>query len=133
MRHDSFPKKPVAISQCLHARERQKRIKANLARCCRGPVLHDWPGELGHRILAGFVTAMKPGYGKLLVGEDVFPQILGCAGETTSLDLVMMEQYWVWGAYGGASVACVVGVGSGLSDCEDLEGAEGRELESLIE
>jgi hypothetical protein len=53
-------------------------------------VLHDWPDNLCHKILANITAAMKPGYSKLLINENVIPDT-GAYWETTSLDLIMME------------------------------------------
>ncbi|KAJ5384078.1 Winged helix-turn-helix transcription repressor DNA-binding [Penicillium concentricum] len=53
-------------------------------------VLHDWPDELCRKILANTVAAMRPGYSKVLVNENVIPDT-GAYWETTSLDLIMME------------------------------------------
>lgn len=52
-------------------------------------VLHDWPDEVCKKILANLVAAMKPGYSKLLINENVIPNT-GAYWETTSLDLIMM-------------------------------------------
>ncbi|KAL2782642.1 S-adenosyl-L-methionine-dependent methyltransferase [Aspergillus keveii] len=53
-------------------------------------VLHDWPDELCAKILANLVAAMKPGYSKILINENVIPDT-GAYWETTSLDLIMMQ------------------------------------------
>lgn len=53
-------------------------------------VLHDWPDNLGRKILDNLVAAMKPGYSKLLVNENVIPDT-GAYWETTSLDIIMMQ------------------------------------------
>ncbi|KAL4931010.1 S-adenosyl-L-methionine-dependent methyltransferase [Aspergillus undulatus] len=53
-------------------------------------VLHDWPDSNCEKILANIVAAMKPGYSKLLVNENVIPDT-GAYWETTSLDLIMMQ------------------------------------------
>ncbi|KAL4761111.1 S-adenosyl-L-methionine-dependent methyltransferase [Aspergillus foveolatus] len=53
-------------------------------------VLQDWPDDLCSTILANLVAAMKPGYSKLLVNENVIPDT-GAYWETTSLDLIMMQ------------------------------------------
>ncbi|KUM56161.1 hypothetical protein ACN42_g11064 [Penicillium freii] len=53
-------------------------------------VLHDWPDDLCRKILANTVAAMRPGYSKVLVNENVIPDT-GAHWETTSLDLIMME------------------------------------------
>ncbi|KAJ5499348.1 Winged helix-turn-helix transcription repressor DNA-binding [Penicillium expansum] len=53
-------------------------------------VLHDWPDELCRKILANTVAAMRPGYSKVLVNENVIPDT-EAYWETTSLDLIMME------------------------------------------
>ncbi|KAI2725959.1 hypothetical protein CBS147332_2846 [Penicillium roqueforti] len=72
--HDFFTEQPVkgARAYYLHS------------------VLHDWPDELCRNILANTVAAMKPGYSKVLVNENVIPDT-GAYWETTSLDLIMME------------------------------------------
>ena len=53
-------------------------------------VLHDWLDELCLKILANIVAAMRPGYSKMLVNENVTPDT-GAYWETTSLGLIMME------------------------------------------
>lgn len=53
-------------------------------------VLHDWPDDLCRKILVNTVAAMRPGYSKVLVNENVIPDT-GAHWETTSLDLIMME------------------------------------------
>ncbi|KAL3441960.1 S-adenosyl-L-methionine-dependent methyltransferase [Aspergillus insuetus] len=53
-------------------------------------VLHDWPDELCAKILANLVAAMRPGYSKILINENVIPDT-GAYWETTSLDLIMMQ------------------------------------------
>ncbi|KAL4982245.1 S-adenosyl-L-methionine-dependent methyltransferase [Aspergillus falconensis] len=72
--HDFFTEQPVkgARAYYLHS------------------ILHSWPDHLCHMILANLVAAMKPGYSKLLVNENVIPD-MGAYWETTSLDLIMMQ------------------------------------------
>lgn len=53
-------------------------------------ILHDWPDEICRKILANIVAAMRPGYSKVLVNENVIPDT-GAYWETTSLGLIMME------------------------------------------
>lgn len=52
-------------------------------------VLHDWPEEVCLKILANITAAMKPGYSKLLINENVIPDT-GAQWEATGLDIMMM-------------------------------------------
>ncbi|KAJ6135949.1 hypothetical protein N7512_001109 [Penicillium capsulatum] len=72
--HDFFTEQPVkgARAYYLHS------------------VLHDWPDHICHKILLNLVDAMKPGYSRLLINENLIPD-RGAYWETTSLDLIMME------------------------------------------
>ncbi|KAJ5835419.1 Winged helix-turn-helix transcription repressor DNA-binding [Penicillium robsamsonii] len=72
--HDFFTEQPVKGARAYYMHS----------------VLHDWPDELCRKILANIVAAMRPGYSKLLVNENVIPDT-GAYWETTSLDLIMME------------------------------------------
>ncbi|KAJ5189077.1 Winged helix-turn-helix transcription repressor DNA-binding [Penicillium cf. griseofulvum] len=72
--HDFFTEQPVKGARAYYMHS----------------VLHDWPDELCRKILANTVAAMRPGYSKLLVNENVIPDT-GAYWETTSLDLIMME------------------------------------------
>ncbi|KAL2219261.1 o-methyltransferase [Thermoascus aurantiacus ATCC 26904] len=65
-------------------------------------ILHDWPDDVCLQILARLTAAMKPGYSKLLVNENVIPDI-EADWQLTALDLMMMtmvssgerkEQQW---------------------------------------
>lgn len=53
-------------------------------------VLHDWPDEVCRKILANLTPAMRRGYSKLLINENVIPDT-GAYWETTSLDFIMMS------------------------------------------
>ena len=55
-------------------------------------VLHDWTDDDCRRILANVVPAMKPGYSKLLINENVIPST-NAYWETTSLDIIMMADF----------------------------------------
>ncbi|KAJ5163998.1 Winged helix-turn-helix transcription repressor DNA-binding [Penicillium coprophilum] len=72
--HDFFTEQPVKGARAYYMHS----------------VLHDWPDELCRKILANTVAAMRPGYSKVLVNENVIPDT-GAYWETTSLDLIMME------------------------------------------
>ncbi|BCS20287.1 uncharacterized protein APUU_20719A [Aspergillus puulaauensis] len=72
--HDFFTEQPVKGARAYYMHS----------------VLHDWPDNLGRKILANLVAAMKPGYSKLLVNENVIPDT-GAYWETTSLDIIMMQ------------------------------------------
>ncbi|KAI1775116.1 hydroxyindole O-methyltransferase [Hypoxylon cercidicola] len=52
-------------------------------------VLHDWPDNICHRILARIREAMKPGYSKLLINENVMPAT-GADWQATAEDLMVM-------------------------------------------
>ncbi|KAI2618196.1 S-adenosyl-L-methionine-dependent methyltransferase [Hypoxylon sp. NC1633] len=52
-------------------------------------VLHDWPDVECAKILAQVTAAMKPGYSKLLINENVIPP-RNAGWEATSLDILMM-------------------------------------------
>lgn len=51
--------------------------------------LHDWPDETCVKILQRVKEAMKPGYSKLLINENVIPPS-GAAWEATALDMMML-------------------------------------------
>ncbi|KAK0627398.1 S-adenosyl-L-methionine-dependent methyltransferase, partial [Immersiella caudata] len=51
-------------------------------------VLHDWPDELCVKILERIKAAMKPGYSRLLINENVIPDT-GAHWETTALDVML--------------------------------------------
>ena len=52
-------------------------------------VLHDWPDETGAKILARIKEAMKPGYSRLLINENVIPPEKA-HWEITALDMMML-------------------------------------------
>lgn len=51
-------------------------------------VLHDWPDHQCIPILENVKAAMKPGYSRLLINENVIPDV-GAGWESTSLDIIM--------------------------------------------
>ncbi|ROT36501.1 S-adenosyl-L-methionine-dependent methyltransferase [Sodiomyces alkalinus F11] len=55
-------------------------------------VLHDWTDEVCGSILAQVTAAMKPGYSKLLINENVIPGT-DADWQATALDLVMMTLF----------------------------------------
>lgn len=55
-------------------------------------VLHDWPDELCVKILKNISDAMKPGYSRLLINEQVIPP-LDAHWEATSLDILMLNLF----------------------------------------
>ncbi|KAM0715778.1 hypothetical protein Q7P37_008292 [Cladosporium fusiforme] len=55
-------------------------------------VLHDWPNEVCERILANVKDAMEPGYSRLLINENVVPDV-EAHWETTALDLMMLALF----------------------------------------
>lgn len=64
-------------------------------------VLHDWPDNMCHKIISNLLPALRPGYSKVLINENVIPNT-GAYWEATSLDLIMMaigsgertERHW---------------------------------------
>lgn len=55
-------------------------------------VLHDWPDDVCKSIISNIKAAMKPGYSKLLINENVVPST-GAYWETTALDTMMMTLF----------------------------------------
>lgn len=55
-------------------------------------VLHDWPDATCQRILAQLTAAMKPGYSKLLINENVIPNT-DADWQATALDMMMMTLF----------------------------------------
>ncbi|KAL4802514.1 S-adenosyl-L-methionine-dependent methyltransferase [Aspergillus unguis] len=55
-------------------------------------VLHDWADADCVRILSNLVPAMKRGYSKILINENVIPAT-NAYWETTSLDIIMMADF----------------------------------------
>jgi hypothetical protein len=55
-------------------------------------VLHDWTDADCRRILSNLVPAMKRGYSKILINENVIPST-NAYWETTSLDIIMMADF----------------------------------------
>lgn len=55
-------------------------------------VLHDWPDEVCKSILKNIVGAMKPGYSKLLINENVIPD-KGADWQATALDMMMITLF----------------------------------------
>ncbi|KAH6640167.1 S-adenosyl-L-methionine-dependent methyltransferase [Chaetomium tenue] len=53
-------------------------------------VLHDWPDEVCASILGRVAAAMRPGYSRLLINENVIPGT-GADWQATALDLMMLS------------------------------------------
>ncbi|KAK1638741.1 S-adenosyl-L-methionine-dependent methyltransferase [Colletotrichum phormii] len=54
--------------------------------------LHDWPDDVCETILKQIKAAMKPGYSKLLINENVIPST-GAWWETSALNMVMLTLF----------------------------------------
>ncbi|KAI1852185.1 hypothetical protein JX265_013038 [Neoarthrinium moseri] len=111
--HDFYKEQPVKGSRAYYMHS----------------VLHDWPDEVCLKILAPIKEAMKPGYSKLLINENVIPATKA-DWQATGLDLMMMtllssrertEQDWkdmlsaaglkisnIWSVANGSNTALVV-------------------------
>jgi hypothetical protein len=55
-------------------------------------ILHDWPDNKCQEILTNLAQAMKPGYSKILINENVIPDT-DADWQTTSLDIIMMSLF----------------------------------------
>lgn len=55
-------------------------------------ILHDWPDDVCESILSRIKEAMKPGYSRLLINENVMPST-GAYWETTALDMIMLTLF----------------------------------------
>ncbi|KMU85982.1 sterigmatocystin 8-O-methyltransferase [Coccidioides immitis H538.4] len=76
MEHDFFKDQPIkgARAYFMHS------------------ILHDWPDDIAVKILTNLVKAMEPGYSRLLINENVIPDI-DAYWETTSLDIIMLALF----------------------------------------
>ncbi|KAL6718652.1 hypothetical protein ACLMJK_002886 [Lecanora helva] len=54
-----------------------------------GSILHDWPDQEARKILRNIVPAMRKGYSKLLLSENIIPAT-GCHPHHSAIDLSMM-------------------------------------------
>jgi hypothetical protein len=55
-------------------------------------VLHDWPDDTCMSILSNIKAAMERGYSKLLINENVIPDV-EAHWETTALDMMMLALF----------------------------------------
>jgi hypothetical protein len=76
MKHDFFTEQPVKGARAYYMHS----------------VLHDWPDDKGRVILERVKDAMKPGYSKLLINENVIPHS-NAYWETTALDVIMLLNF----------------------------------------
>ncbi|KAL3447643.1 S-adenosyl-L-methionine-dependent methyltransferase [Aspergillus insuetus] len=74
--HDFFTEQPVKGARAYYMHS----------------VLHDWTDADCRRILSNLVFAMKRGYSKILINENVIPST-NAYWETTSLDIIMMADF----------------------------------------
>ncbi len=98
-------------------------------------VLHDWPDELCVKILGRVKEAMKPGYSRLLINEQVIPPE-GAHWEATCLDVLMMNLFsakertqddWknlVEVMVGGLKIVKFWSVGNGVENLIEVERVE---------
>lgn len=91
-------------------------------------VLHDWPDEVCGKILAQVTSAMKPGYSKLLINENVIPPT-HADWQATALDIMMLTL--LSSRERTAEDWTSVLSGAGLQICKIWSAANG--VESLIE
>ncbi|CAI4213560.1 unnamed protein product [Parascedosporium putredinis] len=69
----------------FHTEQPIKGARAYYMHSC----LHDWPDEIDVQILARIKEAMKPGYSRLLINENVIPP-RHAQWEATALDIMML-------------------------------------------
>lgn len=88
--------------------------------------LHDWPDDVCGSILRNITAAMKPGYSRLLINENVIPASKA-HWEMTALDMVMLTLFSAkerteddWRALLGANGLRVVKIWQGARACESL-------------
>jgi len=55
-------------------------------------VLHDWPDSVCISILKQLAAAMKPGYSKVLINENIIPDT-GADWQATALDMMMITLF----------------------------------------
>ncbi|GAM39457.1 hypothetical protein TCE0_034r11023 [Talaromyces pinophilus] len=76
MEHDFFKEQPIKGARAYYMHS----------------ILHDWPDNKCKEILTNLAQAMKPGYSKVLINENVIPD-MDADWQTTSLDLIMMTVF----------------------------------------
>ncbi|EED19714.1 O-methyltransferase, putative [Talaromyces stipitatus ATCC 10500] len=76
MAHDFFKEQPIKGARAYYMHS----------------VLHDWPDNKCKEILTNLAQAMKPGYSKVLINENVIPD-MDADWQTTSLDFIMMSVF----------------------------------------
>ncbi|KXH57984.1 hypothetical protein CSAL01_07434 [Colletotrichum salicis] len=93
--------------------------------------LHDWPDHVCETILKQIKAAMKPGYSKLLINENVIPST-GTWWETSALDMVMLtlfcskertegDWYHLLEKIAGLKIVKIWGGGKGVESLIDVE------------
>uniref|UniRef100_A0A093VUY4 Demethylsterigmatocystin 6-O-methyltransferase n=2 Tax=Talaromyces marneffei PM1 TaxID=1077442 RepID=A0A093VUY4_TALMA len=76
MEHDFFKEQPIKGARAYYMHS----------------ILHDWPDNKCKEILTNLAQAMKPGYSKVLINENVIPD-MNADWQTTSLDFIMMTLF----------------------------------------
>lgn len=91
-------------------------------------ILHDWTDDDCRKILKGLIPALKPGYSKVLINENVIPDT-DAYWVSTSLDLIMMSLFASAERTAGDWHALLESVGLRITKIWTAE----RGVESLIE
>ncbi|KAE8557008.1 hypothetical protein EYB25_001714 [Talaromyces marneffei] len=76
MEHDFFKEQPIKGARAYYMHS----------------ILHNWPDNKCKEILTNLAQAMKPGYSKVLINENVIPD-MNADWQTTSLDFIMMTLF----------------------------------------
>lgn len=93
MEYDFHKKQPLQGTFDWDKIQTSKTDKSEAARAYyMHSVLHDWPNNVCHSILKQIVGAMKRGYSKLLINENVIPD-QGADWQATALDIMMMTLF----------------------------------------
>jgi O-methyltransferase domain len=91
--HDFFKEQPIKgllISSSVQVTYTYQIKNTGARAYYMHSILHDWPNDKCKEILTNLAQAMKPGYSKVLINENVIPD-MDADWQTTSLDIIMMS------------------------------------------
>ncbi|CAD6579776.1 MAG: hypothetical protein ASARMPRED_009245 [Alectoria sarmentosa] len=90
MSHDFFTPQPIKGKRTYTLNGRSLLIFLGARVYYTHFVLHDWPDDKCRDILRHLMTAMTPGYSKILLDESVLPD-MGCPSSLAAGDINMMS------------------------------------------
>lgn len=91
MEHDFFTVQPV-MGVFAHIIEIHLLTSSGARAYYMHSCLHDWPDSKAHEMLTSLKAGMIKGYSKLLINENVIPDV-GAHWLSTALDMVMMANF----------------------------------------